>query len=97
MSVLAWIIIVGLILVTALYVAAEFAAVSVRTSRVQQAAEEGSTLARRLLPYLRDGHALDRYIAASQVGITLAALISGAYAQAAIARARAALECGGAG
>ena len=71
--------------VTALYVAAEFAAVSVRTSRVQQAAEDGSKLARRLLPYLRDGHALDRYIAASQVGITLAALISGAYAQAAIA------------
>jgi putative hemolysin len=73
--------------VTALYVAAEFAAVSVRTSRVQQAAEEGSALARRLLPYLRDGHALDRYIAASQVGITLAALVSGAYAQSAIAPA----------
>ena len=73
--------------VTALYVAAEFAAVSVRTSRIQQAAEEGSRLARRLLPYLHDGHALDRYIAASQVGITLAALVSGAYAQSQIAPA----------
>lgn len=84
MSVLAWIIIVGLILVTALYVAAEFAVVSVRQSRVQSRAEEGSTLARKLLPILSDPHELDRYIAASQIGITLSSLVLGAYGQAAL-------------
>ncbi len=40
-----------LVAVNALYVAAEFAAVSVRTTRVQQAADGGSRLARRLMPY----------------------------------------------
>ena len=84
MSVLAWIIIVGLILVTALYVAAEFAVVSVRQSRVQTRAEEGSTLARKLLPIIADPHELDRYIAASQIGITISSLVLGAYGQAAL-------------
>jgi CBS domain containing-hemolysin-like protein len=87
MSVLAWIIIVGLILVTALYVAAEFAVVTVRPSRVQARAEEGSTLARTLLPILTDPHQLDRYIAASQIGITISSLVLGAYGQAALSGA----------
>ena len=84
MSVLAWIIIVGLILVTALYVAAEFAVVSVRQSRVQTRAEEWSALAKKLLPILADPHELDRYIAASQIGITISSLVLGAYGQAAL-------------
>src|SRR5262245_8705071 len=48
-------------------------------------AEDGHALAARILPVLEDPHALDRYIAASQVGITLSSLILGAYAQASIA------------
>ena len=76
-----------LIAVNALYVAAEFSAVSVRTSRVQQEAEGGSTLAQRLLPHLRDAHALDRYVAACQIGITISSLVVGAYAQARVAPA----------
>ncbi len=44
-----------LIMVNALYVAAEFAAVSVRRSRIQQRAEEGNWFAIRLLPYLSGG------------------------------------------
>ena len=84
MSLLAWFVIVGLILVTALYVAAEFAVVSVRQSRVQTRAEEGSALARKLLPILSDPHELDRYIAASQIGITISSLVLGAYGQAAL-------------
>lgn len=82
MSVLAGFVILGLILVTALYVAAEFAVVSVRPSRVQSRAEEGSALARRLLPIITEPHQLDRYIAASQVGITISSLVLGAYGQA---------------
>ena len=84
---LAWAIIVLLILLTALYVAAEFAAVSVRRSRLRRLAEDGSSLAARLLPLVEDPHELDRYIAASQVGITLSSLILGAYGQAALAPA----------
>jgi CBS domain containing-hemolysin-like protein len=68
-------------------VAAEFAAVRVRTSRIQQQAEKGGALARRLLPFLRDAHALDRYIAACQIGITVSSLVLGAYGQATIAEA----------
>ena len=71
--------------ITAFYVAAEFAAVSVRTSRVEQEAEDGSRLARRLLPHLVDAKSLDRYIAACQIGITITSLVAGAYAQAALA------------
>jgi CBS domain containing-hemolysin-like protein len=79
------VIITLLILGTALYVAAEFAAVSVRRSRVRRLAEDGSTLAARLLPYVDDAHKLDEYVAISQIGITLSSLVLGAYAQAALA------------
>jgi CBS domain containing-hemolysin-like protein len=78
-------IITALILFTALYVAAEFAAVSVRRSRIQQLAADGNSLAAWLLPVLESPAALDRYIAACQIGITLSSLILGAYAQATIA------------
>jgi CBS domain containing-hemolysin-like protein len=74
-----------LILLTALYVAAEFAVVGARRSRLRRLAEDGNALAARVLPVVEDPHALDRYIAASQVGITLSSLILGAYAQASIA------------
>ena len=82
---LAWAIIVLLVLLTGLYVAAEFAAVSARRSRLRRLAEDGNPLAARLLPVLEDPAELDRYIAASQVGITLSSLILGAYGQATIA------------
>ena len=75
-------VVIFLILVTALYVAAEFAAVGVRRSRLRRLAEDGNRLAARLLPVLEDGHSLDRYIAASQVGITVSSLVLGAYGQA---------------
>ena len=82
---LAWAIIVLLILVTALYVAAEFAAVGVRRSKLRRLAEDGDALAARLLPVVEDPVELDRYIAVSQIGITLSSLILGAYGQAALA------------
>ena len=81
----AWVVIVLLILLTGLYVAAEFAAVSARRSRLRRMTEDGNALAARLLPVLEDPRALDRYIAASQVGITLCSLILGAYGQATLA------------
>ena len=82
---LAWVVITLLILLTALYVAAEFGAVSARRSRLRRLAEDGHVLAARILPVLEDPRELDRYIAASQVGITLSSLILGAYGQATLA------------
>ncbi len=78
-------VLVMLILTNALYVAAEFSAVSVRRSRLQQLAEEGDGLAGRMLPIVMDGAKLDRYIAACQIGITISSLVLGAYGQATLA------------
>jgi len=74
-----------LILINAFYVAAEFGSVSVRRSRIQQRAEEGNWLAAHLLPYIANAHRLDRYIATSQIGITIASLVLGAYGQSRLA------------
>lgn len=85
MSLMTWIIIMLLILVNALYVAAEFSAVTVRRSRIQQLADDGHGLASKLLPVLEDPVRLDRYVAACQIGITISSLVLGAYAQATLA------------
>ncbi len=71
--------------INALYVAGEFAAVSARKGRIAQAANEGSRLAKMMLPILEDHHRLDNYIAASQVGITLSSIVLGIYGQQQIA------------
>ena len=68
-----------------MHVAAEFAAVGARRSRLRRLAEDGNGFAARILPVVEDPHELDRYIAVSQVGITLSSLILGAYGQAALA------------
>ena len=78
-------VVAALVLINAVYVAAEFAAVSVRRSRIQHMAAEGNALAAWLLPTLESPASLDRYIAACQIGITLSSLILGAYAQATLA------------
>lgn len=66
----------------ALYVAAEFATVGSRRSRVQETAEKGSGPATGLLAILGDPKRLDNYVAACQIGITLSSLVAGAYGQA---------------
>lgn len=66
----------------ALYVAAEFATVGSRRSRVQEDAEAGSGSAARLLEVLSDPERLDAYVAACQIGITISSLVAGAYGQA---------------
>jgi putative hemolysin len=80
-------VVAALIFVNAVYVAAEFAAVSARRSRIRQLAEEGNRLAAWLMPVLEKPELLDRYIAACQIGITVSALVLGAYAQATLADA----------
>jgi putative hemolysin len=77
-------IILLLIGLTALYVAAEFGAVGVRRSRLRRLCEDGHPTAAKLLPIVEDQQRLTRYIAASQVGITLSGMALGAYAEAVI-------------
>ncbi|MDV6373346.1 hemolysin family protein [Deinococcus arenicola] len=66
----------------ALYVAAEFATVGSRRSRVQAAAEGGNRAAAGLLDILSDPKRLDTYVAACQIGITLSSLVAGSFGQA---------------
>src|SRR3954470_9082424 len=73
-----------LMALTGFYVAAEFGAVGVRRSRLRRLCEDGDSTASRLLPVVEDPQRLNRYIAASQVGITLAGMALGAYAEAVI-------------
>lgn len=63
-----------LVLANAFFVASEFALVSVRKTRIDQLAAEGNRTAGVVQRAVRD---LDRYIAATQVGITLASLLLG--------------------
>jgi CBS domain containing-hemolysin-like protein len=78
-------VVAALILINAVYVGAEFAAVSARRSRIQQLADDGHPLAAWLLPLIESPADLDRYIAACQIGITLSSLVLGAFAQRTIA------------
>ncbi|MGZ3470880.1 MAG: CNNM domain-containing protein, partial [Isosphaeraceae bacterium] len=69
-----FLIIAGLILINAYFVAAEFALVKVRTSQIDQLVEEGSWAARLTSKALDK---LDVYLSASQIGITVASLALG--------------------
>jgi len=63
-----------LVLANAFFVASEFSLVSVRKTRIDQLAAEGNSTAAVVQ---RAVHDLDRYIAATQVGITIASLLLG--------------------
>lgn len=68
------VIVFALVLANAFFVASEFALVSVRKTRIDQLAAEGDSAAKVVQSAIRN---LDRYIAATQVGITLASLLLG--------------------
>jgi putative hemolysin len=76
------VVILLMVAANALYVAAEFATVGSRRSRVQEAAESGNRNAAALLDILKDPKRLDNYVAGCQIGITLSSLVAGAYGQA---------------
>ncbi len=73
-----------LILINAVYVAGEFAAVSSRRPRLAQMADEGNRTAQYVLSLVEQPHQLDTYIAACQLGITVSSLVLGYYGQAQI-------------
>ena len=66
----------------ALYVAAEFATVGSRKSRIQAMGHDGNRSASKLFEIVRDPISLDNYVATCQVGITLSSLVAGALGQA---------------
>lgn len=70
-----------LVLANAFFVASEFALVSVRKTRIDQLAAEGNSAAAVVQRAVRD---LDRYIAATQVGITIASLLLGGFGERAL-------------
>jgi len=66
--------VLALVLLNAFFVAAEFAAVGARRSKLIEMAEGGDRLAKLALKVVTD---LDRYISATQLGITIASLALG--------------------
>lgn len=78
-------IIIILILLNGMFVAAEFAIIGVRPTRIKQLADEGNVVAKRLYITMKDPGKVDRYIASAQLGITLASLGLGMYGEPIIA------------
>jgi len=68
----------ALIVINAFFVAAEYALVRVRRTRMEALAAQGSVLAKVVLHSL---HHLSRYIAGAQVGMTLAGLALGRFGE----------------
>lgn len=66
--------VLALVLLNGFFVAAEFAAVGARRSKLQEMVDQGDRLARLGLRLLDN---LDRYISATQLGITIASLALG--------------------
>lgn len=69
------------IFLNALYVTAEFATAVARRPRISHMADQGSLMAKLLLPILEDAHKRHTYIAAGQVGMTVSLFVVGAFGQ----------------
>lgn len=74
-------VILALLLANALFVAAEFAIVGVPRTSIERLAGRGNTLARRVLRILDHVKRRDRYLATTQIGVSLASLGLGMYGE----------------
>lgn len=77
--------IIFLVVLNGVFVAAEFALVGSRLSRLEKMAEGGSSAARWLVEVFKRHAGKDSYIAVAQLGITLASIGLGMYGEPAVA------------
>ena len=74
-------VIAALLLANALFVAAEFAIVGAPRATIEHQVSQGSRLARRVLTVMENPRLQDRYIATTQIGISVASLGLGMYGE----------------
>lgn len=73
-----------LIVLNGIYVASEFSIIGTRPTQMEELAGQGNSTAQHILETLNDAQRQDRYIATAQLGITIASLGLGMYAEPAL-------------